>query len=195
MQIATPDQERNQMQFWKLAANLLRVSVIIWMLIGVVVLPKLPKEPYWTYIIAWGIVFVIPGFLTWILSNRCARKATLLSKHKLKEVKVSEEKKETTIQHVALETDEGYRVDEATMIQEEKAIEIQRKQEIQISPKKERFPQKQRAEAVSIKDSLAGCKHENVMLIPVFQVKGEPRRVIKKCLDCGKILKKDRISR
>lgn len=195
MQNAYPDQEDSQMQFWKLAANLLRVSVIIWMLVGVVVLRASLKEPYWAYIIAWGIVFVIPGFLAWILSNWCAKKATLLSKHELKEVEVSEEKKETTIQHSAVETEEDHRVEEATMMAEKKAIEIQRRQEIQISPKIERFPPKERAEAVSIRDSRAGCKHENVMLIPVFQVRGEPRRVIKKCLDCGKVLKRDRISR
>ncbi|MGB9923351.1 MAG: restriction endonuclease [Pseudothermotoga sp.] len=41
----------------------------------------------------------------------------------------------------------------------------------------------------------ADCKHLNVMQIPVFYVRGEPRRVIKKCADCGKILETQNIGR
>jgi HJR/Mrr/RecB family endonuclease len=41
----------------------------------------------------------------------------------------------------------------------------------------------------------ADCKHLNVMQIPVFNVRGEPRRVVKKCADCGKILETQNIGR
>jgi hypothetical protein len=41
---------------------------------------------------------------------------------------------------------------------------------------------------------LTSCKHENVAR-SFSTVGGEPRRVVTKCLDCGKVLKTDRISR
>ncbi len=122
-------------------------------------------------------------------------KAALLSKRELKEVEVSEQERETTITHSALETDEKARVEKDTLKQEEKAGEIQGEHDMQISSLTERIAQKQKAEAVVIEDRGADCRHENVIHVPVFQVRGEPRRVLKKCLDCGKVLEKDRISR
>lgn len=159
-------------------------------------LPGSLKEPYWSRIIAWSIVFIAPSYLVWLLSNWCAKKATLMGKQKLKEVQVSEGKVETAVSHSAPETDDRDRVDEVTLPQKAKtARAIQREHKVQISLQPERIPQKQRTEAVVIDDRGASCSHRNVMHVPVFQVKGEPRRVIKKCLDCGKVLKKDRIGR
>ncbi|NIO38310.1 hypothetical protein GTO27_11510, partial [Candidatus Bathyarchaeota archaeon] len=156
------------MQLWKFAATLLRVGIVVWMLTGIIVLPGQLKKPYWAQIISWSLVFLVPCSLAWLLSSWCVNKAALLSKRELKEVEVSEQERETTITHSALETDEKARVEKDTLKQEEKAGEIQGEHDMQISSLTERIAQKQKAEAVVIEDRGADCRHENVIHVPVF---------------------------
>ncbi|MEM3550903.1 MAG: hypothetical protein QXQ94_08790 [Candidatus Bathyarchaeia archaeon] len=48
---------------------------------------------------------------------------------------------------------------------------------------------------VTMKKSPLECAHLNTILIPIFNVRGEPRRVVKKCVECGEILETESIGR
>ncbi len=46
-----------------------------------------------------------------------------------------------------------------------------------------------------MKKSPLECRHLNTVLIPIFNVGGEPRRVVRKCLECGETLETEGIGR
>jgi len=86
-----------------------------------------------------------------------------------------------------------------TMVQEEKETNAYREAYPELSEEEAELQETQEVD-MDFEDEedctyQADCKHLNVMQIPVFNVRGEPRRVVKKCADCGKILEAENIGR
>ena len=157
---------------------------LIWLLLGVVVfLNNLVKYLKWSYIAAWMVLFGLPCAILFKLSFRGTETVRKISTEETSKLRATA-REENWVRGI-------YR--EAFPELSEEEAELQETQEIDMDfeDEEEEDPENEVPHTSII---LTSCRHENVTR-SFSTVRGEPRRVITKCLDCGKVLKTDRISR
>ena len=159
---------------------------LLWLFLGLGVFVKnLAKYLKWNYIAAWMVLFGIPCAILFKLSF-----------HRIETVEktsMEEASRPTAITKEETE-DEAASIYREAFPELKEEVELRETQEIDMDfeDEEEEYPENEEPYASA---NLASCRHENVRQIPIFNVGGEPRRVITKCLDCGKVLKTDHISR